>query len=68
MRPVLIKLGQLDQLMNVIKAYMDGLRASYRVSLALVVVAFVSSLLMEWKSVKTANNGEKKKDVMVAAI
>ncbi|PKX94105.1 MDR family MFS transporter [Aspergillus novofumigatus IBT 16806] len=67
MRPVLIKLGQLDQLMNVIKAYMDGLRASYRVSLALVLVAFAVSLLMEWKSVKTANNGEKK-DVVVAAI
>ncbi|EAW22604.1 MDR family MFS transporter [Aspergillus fischeri NRRL 181] len=67
MRPVLTQLGQLDQLMNVIRAYMDGLRASYRVSLALVLVGFVVSLLMEWKSVKTANNGQKK-DVMVAAI
>ncbi|KAH1412776.1 hypothetical protein KXW42_005777 [Aspergillus fumigatus] len=67
MRTVLTQLGQLDQLMNVIKAYMDGLRASYRVSLALVLVAFLASLLMEWKSVKKANNGEKK-EVMVAAI
>ncbi|GFF30035.1 putative HC-toxin efflux carrier TOXA [Aspergillus udagawae] len=66
MRSVLAGSGQSDQLMGVIKAYMSGLRDSYRVSLALVVVAFAVSLLMEWKSVKT-NNGEKK-DVVVAAI
>jgi hypothetical protein len=66
MRSVLAGSGQSDQLMGVIKAYMSGLRDSYRVSLALVVVAFAVSLLMEWKSVK-ANNGEKK-DVVVAAI
>ncbi|GIK04535.1 hypothetical protein Aspvir_008618 [Aspergillus viridinutans] len=67
MRHVLAGLDQSDQLTGVIKAYMSGLRDSYRVSLALVVVAFAASLLMEWKSVKSTNNGEKK-DVMVAAI
>ncbi|KAJ5493167.1 hypothetical protein N7539_001913 [Penicillium diatomitis] len=58
-RQVLTDLGQLDQLANVIKAYMSGLRDAYRVSLALAVCAFVASLFLEWKSVKkTENKGE----------
>ncbi|EPS31140.1 hypothetical protein PDE_06095 [Penicillium oxalicum 114-2] len=55
MRHVLANLGQLDQLDGVIKAYMDGLRDAYRVSLALLLVAFVSSCFLEWKSVKKSD-------------
>lgn len=52
MRHVLIILGQLDRLDDVIQAYMNGLRDTYRVSLALMVAAFVAACFVEWKSVK----------------
>ncbi|KAJ5099532.1 MFS toxin efflux pump (AflT) [Penicillium argentinense] len=64
MRKVLGDLGKLDQLDGVIKAYMSGLRDSYRVSLALMIVAFVASLFVEWKSVKKA--GENKEAAVPA--
>ncbi|KAJ6111411.1 major facilitator superfamily domain-containing protein [Penicillium sp. IBT 18751x] len=66
MRTVLKQLGQLDQVDGVIKAYMSGLRDSYRVSLALMVAAFVASLFLEWKSVKKA--GAENKEVVVPAL
>lgn len=52
MRHVLEDLGQLDQLRNVILAFLDGLVDTYRLSLALFCVAFVASCCFEWKSVK----------------
>lgn len=55
MRHILATLGQLDQLDGVIKSYMDGLRDTYRVSLALVIAAFVTSCFLEWKSVKKSD-------------
>lgn len=61
MRDILTKLHKLDQLNGVIKAYVDGLQDSYRVSLALMVAAFVASCFVEFKSVKKAdhpNGGE----------
>ena len=58
MRHVLGQLGKLDQLAGVTKAYMSGLRDAYRVSLAIMVVAFVASLFLEWKSVKTAEGNK----------
>ncbi|KAJ5674172.1 major facilitator superfamily domain-containing protein [Penicillium macrosclerotiorum] len=67
MRHVLSQTGQLDQLGNVIKAYMSGLRDAYRVSLALACVAFVASLFLEWKSVKKAGGG-KNDEVAVPAL
>ncbi|EKV10938.1 MFS toxin efflux pump (AflT), putative [Penicillium digitatum PHI26] len=51
MRHVLITLGHLNQLDDVIRAYMNGLRDTYRVSLALMVAAFVAACFLEWKSV-----------------
>lgn len=66
MRHVLGQLGQLDQLDGVTKAYMSGLQDTYRVSLALMVVAFVASLFLEWKSVKKA--GGENKEVVVPAL
>ncbi|OQE19402.1 hypothetical protein PENSTE_c015G04019 [Penicillium steckii] len=65
MRKVLSEVGKLDQLDGVIKSYMSGLRDSYRVSLALMLVAFVSSLFLEWKSVKKAG-GENKEAAIPA--
>lgn len=66
-RTVLSQMGKLDQLPNVLKAYMTGLRDAYRVSLALMVVSFLAACFMEWKSVKTAD-GEKKDDVVLPAL
>ncbi|CAI7588620.1 unnamed protein product [Penicillium pancosmium] len=66
MRKVLGELGKLDQIDGVIEAYMSGLRDSYRVALALMVVAFVSSLFLEWKSVKKA--GGENKEAAVPAL
>lgn len=66
MRKVLGELGKLDQIDGVIEAYMSGLRDSYRVALALMVVAFVASLFLEWKSVKKA--GGENKEAAVPAL
>ena len=52
MRNVLSTLEELDQLDGVIQAYMSGLRDTYRVSLALMIAAFVAACFLEWKSVK----------------
>ncbi|KAL5040945.1 hypothetical protein BDW71DRAFT_212603 [Aspergillus fruticulosus] len=52
MRRVLEQLGQLDQLENVILAFLDGLRDTYRLSLALFLAAFVVACFFEWRSVK----------------
>ncbi|KAL3472536.1 major facilitator superfamily domain-containing protein [Aspergillus californicus] len=52
MRHVLEDLGQLDQLRNVILAFLDGLKDAYRLSVALFCGAFVIACFFEWKSVK----------------
>lgn len=67
MRHVLATLGQLDQLDGVIKAYMDGLRDTYRVSLALVIAAFVTSCFLEWKSVKKSDGPSNADTAVVPA-
>ncbi|KAJ5741185.1 major facilitator superfamily domain-containing protein [Penicillium malachiteum] len=67
MRHTLTTLGQLDQLDGVIRAYMAGLQDAYRVSLALMVVAFVSSCFFEFKSVKKADQ-ERKGELAVPAL
>ncbi|RAK94838.1 MDR family MFS transporter [Aspergillus ibericus CBS 121593] len=51
-RTALAEAGQLDALDAVLDAYMVGLRDVFRVTLALILFAFVSSLPLEWKSVK----------------
>lgn len=66
-RHVLTQMGQIDQLRNVLMAYMDGLRDSYRVTLALMVVSFFAACLMEWKSVKKAG-GDGKDEMVVPAL
>ncbi|KAL4882172.1 major facilitator superfamily domain-containing protein [Aspergillus karnatakaensis] len=52
MRGVLEDLGQEDQLRGVILGFLDGLKDTYRLSLALFCVAFAVSCAFEWKSVK----------------
>ncbi|KAL4978989.1 major facilitator superfamily domain-containing protein [Aspergillus desertorum] len=52
MRHVLGELGQLDQLENVILAFLDGLRDTHRLSLALFLASFVVACFFEWRSVK----------------
>lgn len=64
-RPILESQGLSDHLKGVVLAYMDGLRNSYRVSLALMCLAFVASLGFEWKSVKKGE-GEKGAEPAVA--
>jgi hypothetical protein len=51
-RTVLNQLGKIDELGEVVAAYMNGLTNSYRVSMALTIGAFIASLFFEWKSVK----------------
>lgn len=68
MRKVLGELHMLDQLQGVIKAYMSGLRDCYRVSLALMCVAFLASCFLEWKSVKKVDHGKDENEVVVPAL
>ncbi|KKK15331.1 hypothetical protein P175DRAFT_0480132 [Aspergillus ochraceoroseus IBT 24754] len=67
MRSVLTNSNQLDQLPNVILAYVSGLRDTYRLSLALFCAAFVVSCLFEWKSVKDGG-ADGKKEAAVPAL
>jgi hypothetical protein len=60
MRHVLTALGRLDQLDGVIMAYMSGLRNTYRVSLALMIAAFVAGCFLGWKSVKKGDGNQDK--------
>ncbi|KAF9892617.1 hypothetical protein FE257_001019 [Aspergillus nanangensis] len=65
MREVLSGLHLEDQLSGVIDAYLSGLKDTYRVALALFVVAFVVSCFFEWRSVK--EQSPEKKDMAVPA-
>ena len=58
-RNVLMQIGKSGELKTVVAAYMSGLRDAYRVTLALTLGAFVSSLFLEWKSVKHARDEGK---------
>lgn len=51
-RHILSVLHKEDQLYGVLQSYMQGIRNTIRVSLALCLIAFLCSLLLEWKSVK----------------
>ncbi|KAI7968686.1 hypothetical protein EIK77_005702 [Talaromyces pinophilus] len=59
-KSALATLGQLDALHGVIKSYVDGLRDTYRLSMALVIVAFVAACFLEWRSIKTGGKSENK--------
>ena len=57
-RSALANLGQLDALPGVIESYVEGLRNTYRLSMALMIVAFVAACFMEWRSIKTGGKSE----------
>lgn len=57
-RSALATLGQLDALPGVIESYVDGLRNTYRLSMALMIVAFVAACFLEWRSIKTGGKSE----------
>jgi MFS family permease len=67
MRKVLSTLGRLDQLDGVIQAYMSGLRDTYRVSLALMIAAFVAACFLEWKSVKAGSVSQENTSTTVSS-
>ncbi|KAJ5642942.1 MFS toxin efflux pump [Penicillium longicatenatum] len=67
MRKVLSTLGHLDQLDGVIQAYMSGLRDTYRVSLALMIAAFVAACFLEWKSVKAGSISQENTSTTVSS-
>jgi hypothetical protein len=54
-RTVLKETGQEDQLIPALKAYVNGLKNSYRVVAAVSVVAFFFTCFLEWKSVKNVD-------------
>ncbi|RJE26227.1 Major Facilitator Superfamily [Aspergillus sclerotialis] len=58
-RHILSVLHQEDQLHGVLQSYMQGITNTIRVSLALCLIAFLCSLLLEWKSVKKDGNDGK---------
>jgi hypothetical protein len=51
-REVLADMGRSDAAPAVIDAYMSGLRGTYWIAMGTAVAAFVSSLGLQWKSVK----------------
>jgi hypothetical protein len=59
-RSVLAKAGLLDELPQVLKAYMVGLTDSYRVAVACVCAGTVAACFFEWKSVKDEEVKRKK--------
>ncbi|KAL4787020.1 major facilitator superfamily domain-containing protein [Aspergillus varians] len=68
MRHVLSELGQLDQLRNVILAFLDGLQDTYKLTTALFCVAFAVSCTFQWKSVKDGGAGGGAKDKAEPAV
>lgn len=58
-RSALAASGQLDALLGVIEAYVAGLRDTYRLSMALMIVAFVAACFMEWRNIKAAGGQQE---------
>jgi hypothetical protein len=53
LRDVLTSIGKQDDLPLVLKAYMAGLKDAFRVSVGLASAAVLTTLFVEWKSIKT---------------
>lgn len=63
-RQILTKMGREDAIVPVLEAYMKGLRNTYYITLACALCAFISTLFLEFKSVK---KDKKAESVAVAA-
>ncbi|PHH90310.1 hypothetical protein CDD83_3984 [Cordyceps sp. RAO-2017] len=59
-KQVLARMGRLDALDSVLRAYMTGLRHTYYISVACAACAFFAVLGLEWRSVKKGPDGQKK--------
>lgn len=53
LREVLTKIGKQDELPEVLKTYMAGLKDAFRVSVGLASAAVLTSVFVEWKSIKS---------------
>lgn len=59
---VLERMGRVDALESVLKAYMKGLRNTYYISVACACCAFVAAACLEWRSVKKGPEKQKKEN------
>ena len=62
LRDVLKSIGKQDELPKVLDVYMAGLRDAFRVSVGLACAAVVTTLFVEWKSIKT-EQGKRKREL-----
>jgi len=53
LRDVLTKIGKLDEMPEVLKVYMVGLKDAFRVSVGLASAAVLTTIFVEWKSIKS---------------
>jgi len=53
LRDALTTLGKQDELPQVLKVYMVGIRDAFRVSVGLASAAVLTTLFVEWKSIKS---------------
>ena len=53
LRDVLTKIGKQDELPLVLKVYMAGLKDAFRVSVGLASAAVLTTVFVEWKSIKS---------------
>ena len=53
LRDVLTKIGKQDELPQVLKVYMAGLKDAFRVSVALASAAVLTTIFVEWRSIKS---------------
>jgi len=66
-RPILRAMHREDAIVPVLTAYMDGLRDTYWITLACALAAFLATLGLEWKSVKTAKKKKQSGDAVAVA-
>ena len=67
-RNLLENIGKPDELQSVLQAYMVGLVNVFKVSIAVIVTAWVCTLFLEWKSVKDEEAQRKKEAAAVANV
>ncbi|KAK6343117.1 hypothetical protein TWF718_008490 [Orbilia javanica] len=58
-KDVLASLGLQDRLQDVRRAYMVGLKDTYRLDVALACCAFVAACFLEWKNIKTEKEAKE---------
>ncbi|KAK0125395.1 hypothetical protein ONS95_000587 [Cadophora gregata] len=58
-RELLRELGQENELENVLRAYVDGLKGTFWITAACAIVAFFCCVGLEWRSVKDGHGQEK---------